>query len=353
MKFVLNDFSSKKICELLAYFNGDIPMNKVEKKTNRAYKLEEAMRIYNSDMLIIRKIDAIRQIFKSSTEVKKNFSDLEKYQDDQVLSKYYEMSEMIYSFLKDAEETNLVDVSKDLLQKEEKGYFDYYYAACQLLDLYLSYTDSESMVEFCKTYNVSENTVLDLMEILNYLNPELYDKFLEKYNRDKEKRKAITVEKYHNLYHGITTGLLPNEEKFDELEAFKNLPFYDEMTSKEILSDFGVKSATYIDQRLRNLFDYFDSSKTKLMIDYLHENKIIGNISSTMTEKEILSTNYVIRERELTTEDKEAIIKYMRDNKVPFIVRAFNVVRDRYLDGSLDLASEKMLVKEGSNNGTK
>ena len=351
MNFDMNEFSSKKICDLLAYFNGDISIKEVDKKSNRAYKLDEAFKIYNSDMLTIRKIDAIRQIFKSSIDVKKSFSDLEKYQGNQVLSKYYEMSKIIYNFLKSAEENNLVGISKDLLQKEEDGYFDSYFGACQLLDLYLSYDESEFVADFCKSYNVSKVDFFDLMEIINHLNPNLYDKFLEKYNSDSEKRKINSIEKFNNLYQGITTGYVPNEEEFNELEAFKNLPFYDDLTSKEVLTDFGIRSAIYVDQRLRNLFDYFDSSKTRVIINYLHENRIVGNSISPITEKEIYSTNYIIREKELTKEDKDAIIRFMKDNKVPFIVRAFNVVVDNYVDGSIDLKSGKMLVKEGFDNG--
>ena len=333
---------NKKIIEIIECINNGV----IPDKNNKFIVLDKIFKIYNSDLIEIRKIDEIRKYYKSSGEVMRAFSYLEKYCDNEIIKETYEKALTISNYLKLMEEKNLIAISKDFIQKEKDGFFEDYSSACQLATLYLDYNESVYMTDFYETYKITESTFMSLMEVIKLLNPDLYEKVLEKYKNDRNQRKMITVEKYRNLCEGIKEEFISGNP-YDKIEAFKNLPFSDDDTSKEILCDFNLRGATYVDQRMKVLFEALKTHNAEAtnVIDYLHKKSIISNHNVKLTLEDIYSTNYIINGRKLTNEDKDAIINYMQENKLPFIVKAFNEVRNRYLDGSLYLEKHEVLKK--------
>ncbi len=341
MEIDKSNITNKRVADMLNYINDRESLNGYDRKHNAIYNLEEAYKIYQSDLIEIRKVNELRKIYKTADEVRKKFSCLDRYKELEDTQGVYQVAKIIYDYLKKEEEKNIPEIAKEILEKEELGYFDQYHAACQLVELYLDYNDSVYLSDFCNEYKISEQSLMSYVDIVRYFNSELYDKFLEKYRINREERKITTINKYETLVKGITE----EKENFDKLEVFKNLPFYNEDNSREVLNDFNLKGATNVDKRLKIFFDSIDSSKTIKIMHYLYENSIINSNIVSITPKDIYETKYIINEMELTNEDKTAIIKYMKENKIPFIVKAFNEVRSRYLDGTLDNKKEKILKK--------
>lgn len=337
-----------KLDSFFDYFNGNVRKNKVD-RNDRTYKLERMMEIYNSSMLELEKLLQMSQVYKSSEMFLRAFRDLEKVADDEFFGHYLEIIKEIYEFYRVREEQDLIRVAKELKQVEESKYMEDFSGACQLVESYLAYEDSPFLSEFVKVYGINESAFLRCVNIIHDLDEdELYKKFLEKYERNVKEVKAMTLNKVNNLRSGAITGLLPNGEEFTRIEAYKNLPFYDEHTANEVIGYFNVPNSSSVTRKLKNLAGALIPEDKDKVLKYIYENEILGNGNPTiLKEEEIYSTKIIYEDKEMTDADKTAIINYMKEEKMPPLLRAFNEVRNAYYGGKLQLQVPKKLEKVG------
>ncbi len=341
--------SSSKIKSLLIYFftKGDKDIHDV--KFARAVKLQQMMEIYRSELTDIQKCAQMKEIYKSSEKFRNAFFDLERYKDDKFVGKLYRVVNQIADNFEALEKIDRKEIN-NLLEMDRKGYFDDYYYACEFVEDYINYDKSPFLKDFLAEVGINANQFSRFLNIVSALNPDLYDIYSIKANDDKNARKTITITRLNNLYNGIKTGLNRDGSEFDELSVYRNLPFYDNASALEVLGDFEVSNVYQLDRKLKMLVDKVKPEATRdihmCIIKYGPFKGAIQNVDATvMSEREIYTTNFIVRGVELTDQDKEKIMNYMRNNDIPFLPRCFSAVRDRYLDGSLDIDEVKTLKK--------
>jgi hypothetical protein len=348
MKFIRTENCSQKVVEFIDYFTGAISKNKIDKSKNRAYKLERVIEIYqDKEKLEIDKIREISEYYKNSATFIKAYADIMKYDSDPIISPFIGIIYEIGSFFIKCEENDLIRISKDLKVLEEAGYYDDYFGACQLIERYIDYNDSPYLKDFLEDYNVDEYSFKRCVDIVKALDGDLYNAYEEKNTKNQKERKIRTFEKINNLFTGIKTGSLPNGEEFNRIEAYRNLPFYDEITAKECIEDFNVKSAPFLTRKIKLLLESIEPYKSTAIMNYLYQEDLIGSTNpSLITEDDIYKTLIIYDGKEMTKEDKQNILGYMKQTRVPFLSRAFNEVRKEYYNGNIKRNKiEKRMVK--------
>ena len=130
----------------------------------------------------------------------------------------------------------------------------------------------------------------------------------------------------------------------DELEYFKNLPFYDDITAKEVLEDFGVRNAPQFEQKLKNLLVALKPGTAARVQKYIYEHKLnLGLANQKENEATLKRMDYSIPEKgiHIGEDDVEYIISYMKKERIPLLRTPFRIVRDRYISGTLDIPRQK------------
>lgn len=316
---------------------------KDEKMFLRAVKLERIMEILNSDMLDILKISEISKIYRSADSFIREYSELEKYSDDSIIGKYVVIIKKIEEYYRKLESQDLISRSKELLDMEENKYFDDYIYACEIVNEYVNYSGSIYTEDFLKEFNLRDYQFNRFVEIVANFNGELYGKYFSKSEENKKLRKYEVIEKIRKAKVGSETGFTEDGEVFDEIEYYRTLPFYTIATSTEVLDDFNIKQSPYVFQKYKALIQTINPEAFEPIMKYVNEKKVyLEKFPTVVTENDIMSTKYIIREQELNEKDKEIIIKYMKDRKIPFLTAAFNAVRNKYLENGLK--TEKGLI---------
>lgn len=338
MEFKNGEEDSAKIKHLLEYFSGKLDRTEKEKKYyDRAKRLEKIMEIYESDELDVRKIAKMHELYRNSQDLICQFSDLEKYSDDKVVGYFVRKINAIKEYYQTCEEKGLVKEATSLIKLEEKGYFDDYVYACGFVEDFINYEDSPYINDFLESNGLNKTQFERFVEIVKTLNEELYAKYLEKVNSNIELRKQDVIRKINNLIEGAKTGKLSDNTAFDPVEYYANIPFYDDLTSKEVLKDFNIKVNAQLSTRYRDLLYFIDRENAETVLNYATINKLhFVHLQPMITENNIMSTNYIIDGYTLTDEDKNNIIEYMKKRKIPFLPKAYSEVRNKYLKQGLD-----------------
>lgn len=237
-------------------------------------------------------------------------------------------------------------MDKKYEKMEKKGYFEDFANAHECVEKYLNFEESPFLKNFTTTLGIYDGEFWRYVQIISALDPALYFKFAIKYANNKNERKAITIERINNLYSGITTGSLVNGEPFDEIEFFKNLPFYDADTAQEILMDFDLKNASTLDQKLKKLLDAVKPESTRVITSYSYQNKLFSHTNAkTFKRSEIEKDSYYKDGVKLEDEDKKAILDYIEEENIPPLRVAFSILKNRFFDGKLQIDRGKVLKK--------
>ena len=333
MKFTENDFCSKKILNLLDYFNGEGKKDKADKKYETAINLEKMIAIYNSDLNDIRKLREMHRLYRNANAFKNNFSLLQYYSDDEQLSYYANITIEIWNYFRELEEKGLREIGKELFKMEDEGFFEDFSQASFYVKEYIKYDESPYMKDFLShVIGISSNDFSRYVNIIKELDPSLYDEYTEKAAENANSRKYDVYNKINNIAVGVKKGILPSGEPFDEIEFLRLLPFYDKDTSKEIAEDFDIKSAPTPDQKLRKIIDIIDPTSTKDITNYMISKNLFISNQPVITEKDIMAINFMNGDDVLTDREKENILAYMEDTKIPPLMKAFNILKNRHFE---------------------
>lgn len=338
MEFKNSKNSSAKIKSFLEYFSGHLDKLEKEKKSyDRAKKLEKMIQIYEGNDIDLEKVAKMHDLYKKSEDFVSQFSDLQRYSDDSVLSYFVAKINAIADYYKSFEQNGLVKASLTFMSFEEKGFFDDYIYANEYVTDYIYFEDSPYINDFLARYNLRKYEFDRYIEAIKSLDPDLYNRYLTKEMNNKELRKKDVLRKISNLIEGVKTGKLGDNTDFNTVEYFANLPFYDDVSSKEVLNDFGIKLQSNLSLRLKALLFAIDNENTPSVLNYANANRLNFDYMQRMiSKKEIIETNIIMDHYKLTLEDKIEIINYMRKRKIPFLPKAFDEVKKKYLKEGLE-----------------
>ena len=338
------DFKAKKIIE---YFTGKNRIDVTDKNYASAVKLDKMIYFYNGDEEkdLLKRYYNMKRLFRTIDEFKNEYKKLEKYTDQSGVCYIYNYVIEITEFMSKIENGLSQERKKELLQLEKDGCFDDYPYASYFVKEFIDYKKSPYLKDFLAEKGLYERDFNRFVSIIARLDDNLYDQYLEKESENRLSRQLDVIKKLENIRSGVKTGYTNDGHKFDDVEFYRNLPFYDPDSSRAILDDFGFKKLSAMDQKFRILLDNLCCEDANDIIRYTHSRNILHSNPVPITEEEIMKTGCHINKQDLSENGKKLIIAYMKESNVPFIQGAYVAVRNKYMNEGLVFNSNKTLKK--------
>ena len=323
---------------LIEYFSSKDRVDVTDPNYKLAIKLDKMIAVYYSKLNDLEKYLVFKELFNSRDSFLNDYRIL-KGDQTSIVEYFNNYVKVISEFVKNMENNLSSEKEKEYKRYKENGYIDDYNYASGYVNLYINYKESPYLYKFLKTVGLLESDFKRFVNIVYELDEDLYKKYTEKEINNKNSRLCDVITKMDNFY-----GMYMNkDEEFNRVEFYRNLPFIDMESSNEIVSDFKLKKLSNVDQRLKALIEHFYPEEVRNMTKFIYDNNLITKEFKKITEKEIENTNYIINDVVLTKDMKDEIIDYMKENDIPFLVVAFNAVRDKYLNEGLNKG--KKLIK--------
>lgn len=295
-------------------------------KYNFSKKLVLTMEdIISSDDNIYEKAEKIYLIYPAATNfVNAYYSYLRKkpvYSEEKVDEELVAAMRKIISFYKENEEAGIfLDIQNFYKTKNLREVLEY------ARFIVLNYINGEynSFDEFLKYYEINKQIFEQCIISVEEFDVDLYKKYLLKKEEIREKERKHKQEIMHNLYVGITTGALLDGTKFDLLEFIKRLPF------KKVGTKFCYEITNFL--RKNN-----PTEEATIMI-YIKDNKLDKeSFNYALNVNYLYQTKCVINGREITNEEIDLIIEYLKQNNIPVVNKTYLLAREKYLNNQINL----------------
>lgn len=300
----------------------------------RLKKLNIVSEIINSNDSDYNKVEKILSCFKSSEEFRKSYKLLLKHgkNDDRlnIARDNLDNCDFIYSKLKEYESKDIFDSVKYILSIDH--YIKNYKYASFIIKNYIESQESYKESEFLSTVGLDKESFDYCVKVIEELDIDLYKQFLKKKEFNNEIYRVKNSETISDLVNGITTGFLTDGTKFDLLEFIKRVPF--KKNNKFLF--------TLIQFMKDNNIDGIDTIRKYVTNNFL-------NTSGTfdiLNLKDIYNTKVWINNVELTNDDNNTIIDYLKVNEIPLVYKTYTFARTKYLNGEINIEELKEKKKQ-------
>ena len=199
---------------------------------------------------------------------------------------------------------------------------DFKYAKVILME-YLRSKTPVDLKSFFLSEGYDEEFLKYSLELANTFDVDLYKTVLDV---EQEKKLIFIQESYdkysenmNNIFTGIRTGYNRDNTRFDMVDFWCNIPFKGNRNSYSTMIEF---IATY----------YPD--KVAKMMQFLTKNKVTPDqFEGEFDPNSLYSNNYLvfIGKRQITDEDNDIMLEFMRLNNIPMLRRAYNDIRKKYV----------------------
>ena len=348
MIFENRDFYSRNQ-EIEDFYN--FLTNKVEinSRNKERYAKEIALlkiiEIYESNEKQDVKVEKLAKLVKDAESFRKDYKKLGRYEDDPVLGPYYKKVQEVAKYIEKISD-------KIATAKFRSAHKDYYENAKKAEDVIIAYRKSDKMYlsDFLKEASLLEEDLKYYAKVGEFFNPCLAILYREKQSQSYRDRRYNARKSFEAMYKGITTGYTKDGKEFDELDCLSLLPFKNNKNLAELLEDFGAKGDSTIYKKVRNLLfkifsDEKDQVKAETINDYIFERKLLPANEKLISEREIREDREIINGRELSDDDKEAIVRYLNITETPFYPKAYTLTRNKVLEGKLYIDKEEKVLK--------
>ena len=350
--FNCNTEKERKAKIIIDYFTSKTRIDVTDKNYEIAIKLDKMIGIYNSDADALCKYTQMKDLFSSAGAFEREYAFLKQFTDAETICELYYFVQEITEYLKKYEAGLTKEREKELIALEKDDCFLVYPYAKYFVNEYINYDKSPYLKDFLLDKDLYQVDFDRFVMVLYRFDDVLFDQYLRKAGDNRLARQLDVIRKIENLRSGTTTGHTTDGSKFDEIEFYCNLPFYDIDSSNVVCDDFKVRKAQTVDKRIRDLCDVICFTNTNDIMKYMYDHKIIYRNPSLIKEEDIMKTNYSVNGKELTQEGKVAIVKYMKARNIPFIAPAFSAIKNRYLENpdaikiNKEAAVKELKVKE-------
>ena len=341
----MKDSKEFKTEKLVEYFTDKKRIDITDKNYEAAIKLDKMIYLYNQEIDTLNKYYQMTLIFKKAIDFSKEYKFLKEFLDNSSVYYLDLYIEEICFFLNKIERSLSKESLRDYLTLEKNKYFDDYCYAEYFVKQYIDYNESPFIRDFLIDSGINEQDFLRFTNIVFELNEDLYNKYLEKSKSNQIIRKSETIRKIDNIKEGIVSGYTKDGNKFDGVEFFANLPFDDMDKARETIEDFELKKLPSIDKRLRTILERLCPENVRDIMNYVYSNNLLNANPSKISEKDIMNITYINNDLPLSNEGKLEIIDYMKERNIPFFQKAFNVVKDKYLNEGLEINKATTLKK--------
>ncbi len=309
------------------------------KITDTLAKLTKVYNIFKSNLSDYDKGNCFLDLFNNKEEFIKIINPFIQYKDAPFLINYQEEIEA-YSFI--CEELDRLDdiISNIAYTRKYNNYFENYNYAKFIISSYINDQLSYLEDEFYLKYGIDKDIFNECLNIIQELDVDLYHAYESKLEDNQNNLIAYYQNTIKELAYGITNGYLPNNEPFDMLYFIQNIPF---VNDKLFLSN------------LFKFMNLYNKEEELIIKKYINENRLIpskkgygykGYALDPISEKSIYKTKTIIKGRELSDNDKDTILDYIRLNNIPFVNKAYVLTQSKYIDGQITKEEVDVLRKE-------
>lgn len=231
--------------------------------------------------------------------------------------------------------------------------------AKKIIKDYTYSNEYSNIYEFFEKAKVTKICFNACLNVIKDEKPELYNKCLEKMKKAKVDNYYKCLEKCIDLARGIKTGFFSDGTPFDMLEFYNRLPFTGEKGRIDFLycretNPLIIESKT-IFGRIDKFTEIAEPIINKIIMDFARARRItrIRVVDElwlmdkykdiTRFYKKVIDSkgNEFIIDKELTTEDINKVINYMKENDLLFLEPIFILVLERYFTGEIKLDENK------------
>ena len=213
--------------------------------------------------------------------------------------------------------------------------------------------------EYLAKMNISELYFNACLKVMKEKDNYLYQQCLSKIKKSKTNIYYQNISRCRDLAIGIKTGNFIDGTNFDMLEFYKRLPFVGEIGRRDFDDCCEVNpliiDSKFIFGRIDKFTEIVDPDSNKIIMNFVRCKRIsrirlmkeeeLRNRYQNITRfrKEVIDSNgneFTI-DRELTTNDIDKVINYMKENNLIFLEQVFTLILERYFIGEIKLDKEK------------
>lgn len=309
----------------------------------RLMKINEVASIFNSGDTDYNKVEKLLSLFESSEDFRKSYSLFIKFGKNDVRLNSARTAldnfDLLLTKFREYEEKGIVDNVRYVLSI--KDYLQNYDYARFALSHYINSSESYKESEFLKELGLDKDTFDFCVQTIEELDVDLYSKYTEKRELNKKIRCVKNSETIANLAIGINTGLLSDGTPFDLLEFVKRIPFKYSNDFLNTLADFMKRN---------------NSQDFNVIMSYIYSNKLnTPSVFAPLDIKGLYTTKTTVNGIEITNEDNDVIIDYLKVNNIPVISKTYILARTKYLNGeftseSVRVQKEQIAADRGKSN---
>lgn len=310
--------------------NDYLPLSKkrykctVEDIELRVDKLAKAREIVLSSVKDYKKVEKLLILYKDLEDFRRQYSLFQRYgKEDKNLDLFRETLDsidMVYSKLKEYEENGLIDNIKFI--NDNSQLINNYENAKKIINHYIDDPDSYNHENFFASLSIDKEKFIFCLNTIKAFDSNLYKKYQEKKELNKKVRYVKSKETIIDLVIAIKTGSFKDGTPFDLLEFVKKVPFKYDHDFFDSITEFMKRNCTKE--------EYF------IMTKYLYDNKFKNKkVFEPLNLNTVYNTKTIIKGRELTREDKDTIIEYLKVNSIPVISKTYYVAKFKYVDGKI------------------
>lgn len=330
LKAIYDDFD-KRGCFALAKNPYKCTLEEIEL---RLIKLSMAMEIVNSEINEYNKAEQLLKLYQSAEELRKTYALFIKFGKKDarldVARSALDNFDNIFNTFKILEDKGVIGNVKYALSI--KDYFDNYQYASFVIGHYITSSESYKERNFLTELGIDKEIFEFCVSTIEELDVELYKQYEDKKQQNAKIRYMHNVMTITALAEGINTGILPDGTPFDMLEFLKRVPFKYSKNFMQTITEFMKKN---------NPNDY------NAIISYIYSNRLhLGTVFNPLDTKSLYQTKTTINGIEITNEDNDTIIDYLKINNIPVISKAYTLARTKYLNGEFTAETVKDQKKE-------
>ena len=223
---------------------------------------------------------------------------------------------------------------------EKNNYLENYKYAEYILKTYIDDESCYKISEIIAGFDISIDHFKECLKIIKFLNPVLYEQYIEKKKRDSEKNIVACNYAFINLANSIRESR-KNGQEFDKYEFIRKAPFlkYSSL-SHDIHYDYAGKLRDFI----------HEPGVLKTLSDYVYRTGLNHIVLTNV--KNYLNNFRAINGHILTPEEKQDIYKIIKDLNIAPFAFAINEVIRKYLNNEYDMESIELSKRMADKSGT-
>lgn len=290
---------------------------------------------------LIENADVIKGALKERV-----FNYVMKYYPDQVDELVYSLKQKIDIYLNYCKKRNKLIVEAVVKEKRRQRKEQIVLENMPKAEKYINMFINQEVItkkDFCKSTKLNLSDFEAFVELVKNNNKELYEKYLQKIKFEANQRYLDFIFQINEVIELIKNGVI---EENGNVREFNLLDYYLIIKlNNETVFDIGKK---VLDNQEMNLLRKFigKNSTNVIFYDSINLKKLLDEKVEINCQKDKKGFPIPGTGKIITREEKQSIIDYLMENRVPLNSKTYDIALKRYLNGNLIVSESKTYSKK-------